>query len=208
MLPSAGGPGQPCIPLPAPQAGAEPCVWCCLSNVYHRSRTDIQRRALPGRGLLVRRFTRLDYSCPENRHETSCLHILKSNDVPCVPLHRCAGCAAAQSQSEKSFSAAEYPELVRLSARLVGGLRSLHLVSSTGVGSGLDTASVRGVVCAAAAERTRLFSAKQRSQLESWILTNKAFRSLYDGPPIAATPEVGAGYWRGPEGAIVGGVTG
>lgn len=102
-------------------------------------------------------------------------------------------CIAAQSQSEDSFSAVDSPELVRLSTRLMGGLRALHLVSSTGVGSSLDTASVKGVVCKAAAERILLFSAKQCSQLESWLVTNKAFRNVYDGPPIAAAVEVGTG---------------
>ena len=67
---------------------------------------------------------------------------------------------------------------------MAGGLRSLHLVCSTGVGSSLDTAAVKGVICAAARERSRLFTAKQRAELEGWLRSNKVFRSLYDGPPV------------------------
>lgn len=93
--------------------------------------------------------------------------------------------AAAQSHPDEGFSAADSPELARLSAKVVGGLRSLHLVCSTGVGSGLDTAAVKEVVCAAARGRSTLFTAKQCGQLESWLHTNKVFRSLYDGPAVA-----------------------
>ena len=76
----------------------------------------------------------------------------------------------------------------RLGGRVIAGLRSVHMVCSTALANGLDTSAVRDAVNAAARDRGKLFADKHREELEGWLLGNKLFRSLYDGPPLA-TPE-------------------
>ncbi len=81
-------------------------------------------------------------------------------------------------------------EVHRLGGRVIGGLRSVHMVCSTALANGLDTSAVRDVVNAAARDRGKLFTDKHRDELEGWLLGNKLFRSLYDGPPLAAPDQV------------------
>jgi len=81
-------------------------------------------------------------------------------------------------------------EVHRLGGRVIGGLRSVHMVCSTALANGLDTSAVRDVVNAAARDRGKLFADKHREELEGWLLGNKLFRSLYDGPPLAAPDQV------------------
>ena len=78
----------------------------------------------------------------------------------------------------------------RLGGRIIAGLRSVHMVCSTALANGLDTSAVRDVVNAAARDRGRLFADRHREELEGWLLANKLFRSLYDGPPLTATGQV------------------
>ena len=81
-------------------------------------------------------------------------------------------------------------EVHRLGGRVIGGLRSVHMVCSTALANGLDTSAVRDAVNAAARDRGKLFADKHREELEGWLLGNKLFRSLYDGPPLAAPDQV------------------
>ena len=81
----------------------------------------------------------------------------------------------------------------RLGGRIIGGLRSVHMVCSTALANGLDTSAVRDVVNAAARDRGKLFGDKHREELEGWLLANKVFRSVYEGPPLAASGQVSHG---------------
>jgi hypothetical protein len=81
-------------------------------------------------------------------------------------------------------------DVLRLGGRVIAGLRSVHMVCSTALANGLDTSAVQDAVNAAARDRGKLFADKHREELEGWLLGNKLFRSLYDGPPLATPNKV------------------
>ena len=95
-------------------------------------------------------------------------------------------------QAEGEQSDGITADVHRLGGRVIGGLRSVHMVCSTALANGLDTSAVRDAVNAAARDRGKLFGDKHREELESWLLGNKLFRSLYDGPPLAVLDKVNA----------------